>query len=233
MDFASYLSPLLSRICEYAAFRRAGVEIPYETLLSEIHAYLGELDSKCRTNPQLQELYRKVERSVIFFIDYTIKEGGFSYSERYSELARNFNELSGDEKFFDLLQESLDRRDDPQIFKLYYLMLGLGFDGVFKRDRTKVLELMNRLKQEFPPSFDPRTEPLCPELKEQLNTKSTVASAWWERIFSRTGLLILVGIMLVALIFNIAGFNWSIAEFTDTLEQVSSSASPYNYSTQN
>lgn len=226
MDFAAYLYPLLSRICEYAAFRADGVEVPYETMLSEIKAYLSDLESKCRATPQLQDRYRKVEQALIFFVDYTIKEGGFSYAERYVELARNFNELSGDEKFFDLLRESLARNDDKEILKVYYLMLGLGFDGAFKRERPQVLALMNRLKQELPPTFDPRAEALCPELLAKPLALEGHRRPWWW-FFSRKGLLTIVVLTACMLILNIASFNWSIHEFVEAIEQTALSARPY------
>lgn len=227
MDFAAYLSPLLSRICEYAAFRKSGVEIPYETMLSEVHAHLNDLESKCRVNPQLQEHYRKLEQAIVFFIDYTVKESGFSYSEQYSELARNFNELSGDEKFFDLLNESLAHNDDPEIFKVFYLMLGLGFDGAFKRERPKVLELMNRLRQKIPETFDPNAQIFCPELQQDRASIIRPPRPWWAMVFSRKGLTALVAFTLFALILNIAGFNWSVHEFTEAVEQTALSARPY------
>lgn len=227
MDFAAYLSPLLSRICEYTTFKSSGVEIPYETMLSELHAYLSDLESKCRASPQLQENYRKVERAVIFFIDYTVKESGFSYSERYTELARDFNELSGDEKFFDLLNESLARNDAPEVLQVFYLMLGLGFDGAFKHERPKVLELMNRLRQELPPTFDPRSDYLCPELKQQPQAAAVPQRPWWWWIFSKRGLISLGLFTLAMLILNMASFNWSVNDFVDAIEQASLSARPY------
>ena len=51
--------------------------------------------------------YDKIELPLIFFADFMVKEGGYNISKKWKELAFDRNELGGDEKFFDLLEETL------------------------------------------------------------------------------------------------------------------------------
>lgn len=101
-DIETLIAPLLRKICGYCVYRNNGYEVPQDVVLSEIRSELNAISQRSSLNPVLQQQYAAIEKPLIFFIDYTIKEGGFSYSASYKELARNFNELSGDDKFFDL-----------------------------------------------------------------------------------------------------------------------------------
>ena len=135
------LQPLLSKLCEFYAFKQVGKEVPYELLYGTLKSELNALSLRCSASPLLQQRYAQIEQVVVFFIDYTVKEGQFSYSEQYEEMARAFHEFSGDEKFFDLLEATLKQGTDLELLRLFYILLGLGFDGIFKRERPYVHEL--------------------------------------------------------------------------------------------
>lgn len=227
MSLCQQLEPLLRRVCEYTAFQQSGVFVSYETLLAEVRGLLDDWERRCQGSSQDLDNYLKIRQAVVFFIDYTIKESGFSFSEQYQPLARDFNELSGDDKFFDLLQQSLERDENREVLQVFYLLLGLGFDGAFKRDRPRVLTLMNTLKDRLELNFDPRTQLLCPNLQERPPVAAPDFSPL-SFLISRKGLMLLFVLTLVALALNTISFNVNVSDLVDAIEQAALSARPYS-----
>jgi hypothetical protein len=91
-------------------------------------------------------------------------------------MARNYNELSGDEKFFDLLQQTLVNPGEQNSTMLFYVMLGLGFDGVWAGNRAHIKSCMDLCAEKArenaetsgtpdPLAFDPVKTPLIPRPK--------------------------------------------------------------------
>ena len=224
-DFTLLLQPLLSKLCKFYAFKQVGLEVPYEQLRGELTAELNALSLRCSSSPLLSQRYAQVEQVVIFFIDYTVKEGNFSYSARYEEMARAFHELSGDEKFFDLLERSLRQGTDVELLKLFYLLLGLGFDGIFKRNRSYVHALMHQIKEQLPPTFAVQSQELCPAAEEGPPNK---AKKWWQQLTAKKIALLLLVVMLVAWAFNFSAFYHAITPFVEAVDAAAQSSNPYS-----
>ena len=53
------------------------------------------------------------------------------------------------------------------MLRLFYLLLGLGFDGILKRERPYVHELMHQIKERLPPTFAVQSQEICPEDKDE------------------------------------------------------------------
>lgn len=123
--------PLIRLLCEYWCFAKAGAPVNAESFRRKIQICLSEIQAKCENEPNLKREFSRIERPLIFFIDYTIKEGTFPFRREWREMARDYNELSGDEKFFDLLAENLDDPDASERLMIFYLLMGLGFDGCY------------------------------------------------------------------------------------------------------
>ena len=70
---------------------------------------------------------------IIFFVDSIIAESKLSCAGQWHQdrLAYEQNELAGDEKFFDLLDETLNDPSPEATERLviYYVCLGIGFTG--------------------------------------------------------------------------------------------------------
>lgn len=226
MTLEMLLSPILSKICQYHAFKQAGFEPPYDKLMDELTAELNELSLKCSSSPVLKERYRKIEKPLIFFIDYTIKEGNFSFSHQYQELARNYNELSGDDKFFDLLEEAQRQGDDREVLRVFYLMLGLGFDGAYKRERSSVVNIMAGLKEKIRMHSDVLSEKLCPSLTLHQDgegrKRGLINSLTLKRV-----LLVLLVITLLCMTINAINLSGAVSPFIEAVDKAASLARPY------
>lgn len=226
MTLEMLLSPILSKICQYHAFKQAGCEPPYEKLMQELDTELNELSLKCSSSPVLKERYRKIEKPLIFFIDYTIKEGNFSFSHQYQELARNYNELSGDDKFFDLLEEAQRQGDDQEVLRVFYLMLGLGFDGAYKRERSEVIGIMASLKEKIRMHSDVLSQKLCPCLTLHQDSKAVRAGLLnWMTL--KKVLIALCIITVICMVINAVSLSNAVGPFVQAVDKAASLARPY------
>ena len=179
----------------------------------------------CSASPLLQQRYNQIEQIVVFFIDYTVKEGNFSYSDQYEEMARAFHEFSGDEKFFDLLEATLKQGTDLELLRLFYILLGLGFDGIFKRERPYVHELMHQIKERLPPTFAVQSTELCP--KEAADAPATAQSKRRSPFNLKKLLYLLLIIMVLSWAFNLSALYHAISPFLDAVNTAAHSSNPY------
>lgn len=142
--------PLIGHVLRACKFARSGAPITAAGLKDELRRILEQIRTDCANNPSLKRDFERIERPLVFFIDYTIKEGGLPFSADWSELARDYNELSGDEKFFDLLADTLDDPESQARLKMFYQMIGLGFDGCRRGDGEFLERRMRLCATRFP-----------------------------------------------------------------------------------
>lgn len=82
-----------------------------------------------------------------FFVDFMVHEGPFPFSGEWQDLGRSqYNELAGDEKFFDYMRRWLEE-DSPMAedhLRLMYAMAASGCSGALERRSVRLEELMRR-----------------------------------------------------------------------------------------
>src|SRR5262249_48088785 len=106
---------------------------------------------------------RKLELPIIFFIDNLICTSRLRFAPQWidNRLAKERNELAGDERFFDLLEHDLAETSEEAAERLavYYVCLGLGFSGMYQgrpdQLRKYVEQIFPRVRQWI--DVDPRT----------------------------------------------------------------------------
>lgn len=218
------LNPIFKKICEYYSFKKSGFEVPKEFILSELRNELTNISHKCSSYPILQQQYSQIEKPLIFFIDYSIKEGGFSYSDNYQEIARTFNEFSGDEKFFDLLSECLKRSDDEAVAKLFYIMMGLGFDGSYKRNRADVLDIMKKCAEKVHLGPDFHKDKISPDIiiEQDFETVNHDKKELFRQ--SKFWLLFFGVLAFLSFVINWITFASSISSYVDAVDSSTSAA---------
>ena len=134
--------PLVRSLCEYWYYACRGVSLDMEVVNHSLREHLIRIREQVEDDGRLKREFQKIEQPLVFFIDYTVKEGHFPFRDQWTEIARDYNELSGDEKFFDLLSDSLDDPDSSEQLMMFYLFMGLGFDGCHVDDREYVQRRM-------------------------------------------------------------------------------------------
>jgi type VI protein secretion system component VasF len=189
----------------------------------DIIGILEEAGEKARRDPRLEREFAWIEKPLVFFIDYMVKEGRFPFRDDWWELSRNYNELSGDEKFFDLLTETLNRPDCVNSFTLFYVMLGLGFDGVYRYNHKYIEQCMRLCMERAVVDTDIFSEPILPPPKKkpffQQRRKFTV----------RTALIASAVFMAVCFVINLVVFINTTENYRELLKQTAADSSPRIY----
>ena len=154
----------------------------YAVARSEVKALLDEMRQKANADLRLATQYQKVELPLVFFVDSMISESNLGFAAQWNQnrLAYDRNELAGDEKFFDLLDETLkDSGDDAsERLAVFYTCIGLGFAGVFFRQpeylRRTMLTIAPRIRHVMEADQGAR---ICPESYEGVDTRNLVQPA--------------------------------------------------------
>jgi hypothetical protein len=213
--------PVLACLCDYWQFTSIGNQPSMGQFKQDIEARLAEASKEAAADPALARLYGRIERPLVFFIDYMVKEGNFPFRTEWRELARKYNELSGDEKFFNLLSEALDNPDAEGTLSLFYLMLGLGFDGDRHGDQGYIDRCMRRCEEKFSSSFDIRHEPLV-----SFPAQKRPAPPERRRPGIRFVLVLAALFMLIGFSVNLSGFLKSTAAYRQALSAAVKDAAP-------
>src|SRR5258705_3147547 len=116
-----------------AAAKTASLD--YTVARSEIKALFEDMMARAASDIRLSQQARKVELPLIFFVDSMISESNLPFAAQWNQnrLAYDRQELAGDEKFFDLLDETLKENgeDASERLALFYACIGLGFTGIY------------------------------------------------------------------------------------------------------
>jgi type VI protein secretion system component VasF len=228
-DLYNLVNPILQKICKCYAFKESGYEISYQTIDNEIRDLIRVARQKSLQDSVLAEKFNQIERPLVFFIDYFFIENSFSYSREYEPLAHVYNELSGDEKFFDMLNDSLSKKEiDIDVIEIFYIMLGLGFDGAFKREPKEVMRYINRCSELLSIEFDPTKEILCPELLKKKNTRLEDNYSFFSVEYLKSHLVLILSVITFGLfILNLICLHSSTRDYINILNKTLQNASPY------
>lgn len=146
--------PLILYMCEIWSFKVRKIEPNEDKIINDINLMLNKIKEQCYSNPMLAQEFSYIEKTLIFFIDYTIKEGNFSFSKNWKNLSRKYGEFSGDDKFFDILALNLDDPMGSERVDLLYQFMGLGFSGSYKNNIEVIENKMKQCLAKMPSSFD-------------------------------------------------------------------------------
>lgn len=220
--------PLLRCMCDYRQYSDAG-NLPDKELFSrKINMLLSEAKEDAAKSPTLEKEFSRIERPLIFFIDYMVKEGNFPFSREWRELARNYNELSGDEKFFDMLSEALDDPDSGKALEVFYTMLGLGFDGIYRNNPEYIERRMKVCASRFSQDkFDVSNEVITPVSITALQTEQGKKANPIKTV--KSALIFCAVFMIAAFAVNLSAFLNATEPFRRTLFVATDSAVPKAY----
>src|SRR6516164_4908403 len=155
MTILELCEPLFRKICLLNRLgRKGGGSLNYEPLRLEIEELFSQARQVSQEDAELRLQWQKLELPLIFFVDSMISESGLPLAPTWNRnrLAYDRKELAGDEKFFDLLDETLaDPSDEAsQRLLVYYTCIGLGFTGWYASQpeylRGKMLDLSQRIR---------------------------------------------------------------------------------------
>jgi len=203
MTLLELCEPFFQYVCRLRRSARMGCTMEMDMVRNDIKRIFSEIKANASASVELITQYEKVELPLIFFIDFMIKESSLSFAADWYELGREKNELAGDEKFFDLLDEELVETSDAatQRLAIYYTCLGLGFTGVYTGQPESIQRLMSKISARISGMMDADEKSfICPEAYENVDTRDFVEPP--------SAKLVGIGITLIALI-----VIWAVAYF--------------------
>ncbi len=196
--------------------------LDYAVVRSEVKALFEDVMQKGGSEIRLAGQVKQMELPLLFFVDSMIAEGTLSFAAQWNQnrLAYDRNELAGDEKFFDLLEETMKDSGEEASERLavYYTCIGLGFAGVYFRQpeylRKTMLTLAPRIRHLVETDQSAR---ICPETYEGVDTRNLVQPPGSRLAF--VGILFLCFILAV-LISYIWIYRAASRNLSDSLNQI-------------
>ena len=189
-------------------------------MTSEQLAIIEDMKSKSAADANLTSQFDKIDMPLMFFVDFMIKESNLSFARQWNELAYERNELAGDEKLFDLLDETLADPSQAATERLavYYVCIGLGFTGWYTGQpeylRKKMLEVSARVRNIM--DVDEATR-ICPEAYEHVDTSDLVEPPGMKLL----GIFIaLIGMIVVMFIANFLLFRTTSKDLQEALRKI-------------
>jgi type IV/VI secretion system ImpK/VasF family protein len=222
MTLPELCEPVFQYVCRLNRSARKGGSFEQATVRNEVRNLLAEMRASAADDQALREQYDLVELPLIFFLDSMISEGGLNISDAWNaqRLAYERNELAGDEKFFDLLEETLadSKQAASERLVIFYTCIGLGFTGWYagQQDylRKRMKDIASRIKAHM--SLDEGSR-ICAEAYDHVDTRDLIEPPSHKLVGIAIGL---VGLIVVLFVTNIYLYRDASAGLSKALRQI-------------
>jgi type VI protein secretion system component VasF len=225
MTLLELCEPLFTKVCLLNRLGRGGGGfLSSDQLRLEIEQLFADMRISADADPALKVQWQKLELPLIFFVDSMISESGLTAAATWNRnrLAYERKELAGDEKFFDVLDETLGDSSEEagQRLLVYYACLGLGFMGWYASQpeylRGKMLDISQRIRSAMETDKKAR---ICPETYLNVDTRDLV-----QPPASRLGgiAIVFAGLCLIVVTVEAYLFHAASLSLTDSVTAISS-----------
>jgi type IV/VI secretion system ImpK/VasF family protein len=199
-----------------------GVDLDFPALRETVQLAFARMEENSKAEPRLNAQYKKVEMPLIFFVDSIIAESTLPIAPQWhkNRLAYERNELAGDEKFFDLLDETLAEpgAEADERLMIFYTCLGLGFTGWYAGQPEYLRQKMNVLAKRLEGLIDrQQTAKLTPEAYEHLDERDLVQP---PGIKLATLGIVFAGLLLTVMAVNFYLFREASSSLAESLRQI-------------
>ncbi len=144
----------------------------------------------------------------------------FAADWNQNRLAYDRQELAGDEKFFDLLDETLKEsgEDAAERLAVFYTCIGLGFTGIYFKQpeflRKTMLSIAPRIRHLIEADQNAR---ICPETYEGADTRNLIEPPGSRMVLIA---MIFLGFTLAVLISYFVMYRQSSKNLNNSIEEV-------------
>jgi type IV/VI secretion system ImpK/VasF family protein len=164
MKLLELYEELFQYMCRLNRAAKTSAQPDYARVRGEVKDLLEQIIRQASSDVRLLNQARRLELPVIFFIDYLICTSRLKFATQWAEnrLAKERNELAGDERFFDLLEEDLKDTSEEAAERLavFYVCMCLGFLGMYQSQPEQVRRYVEQIYPRISPwvDRDPRTK---------------------------------------------------------------------------
>ncbi|HSH09178.1 MAG TPA: DotU family type IV/VI secretion system protein [Oceanipulchritudo sp.] len=149
MKLVELCEPAFQYICKINRIGPKG-HLDFQLVRPEVKEILTAIEQKAGMDRITADLYQKVKMPLIFFIDSMVVDSGIQCANEWdaNRMAYDYNELSGDESFFDDLDRVLAGADPDksELLAFFYVCLGLGFTGIYFSQPSAILDYISRME---------------------------------------------------------------------------------------
>jgi type VI secretion system protein ImpK len=224
LNLVELCEPLFQYVCMLNRIARApGEAIEFEPLQKQIKQMFEEMAQAAAVDSRLQAQFEKVRTPLIFFVDSMMAESKLGLAPQWhkNRLAYEFKELAGDEKFFDLLDETLAETgpEAAERLAIFYTCLGLGFSGWYAGQPEYLRKKMLDIAKRMPPQLidTKHTERICPEAYEYADRRNLVEP---PGIKLATMAILFVGFFFVVMAVNFYLFRTASTGLAESLRTI-------------
>jgi type VI secretion system protein ImpK len=220
MTLLELCEPLFQYVCSLSRTAKTSNVLETNQVRSKIKKLLDEMRANSSASHELANQYEKIELTLIFFVDFMIKESRLNLTSEWIEMASERSELAGDEKFFDLLDEDLadPSKEASERLSIFYTCLGLGFTGVYTGQPESIRQLMLKISSRISDMMDADEESfICPEAYENVDTSNLIEPPGTKLV----GIgIALVGLIIVWFIACFCLFVWTSDEVSNAVKTI-------------
>jgi len=222
MTLLELCEPLFLYVCRLNRSARKGGSHEYHRVRGEVDAIFDQMQSKVKSEPRLIGQHERISKILVFFVDSMVSESALSFAREWdrNRKANELGELAGDERFWEILDETLgdSSPDATERLSVFYTCIGLGFTGLYTGQqeylRNKMLQLSARLRGTVDTDVEKR---ICSEAYEHVDTSDLIEPAGTKLLGIGVAL---VGLAIVLFVANIFLFKRTSEELIDALDQV-------------
>jgi type VI protein secretion system component VasF len=223
MTLLELCEPLFQYMCRLNRSARKGGNYELGQVQAEIKALLADAKGKS-VGANLSEPFEKIELPLMFFCDFMIKESALPWAREWRELAFERHEMAGDEKFFDLLEETLKDHSPAANDRLavFYTCIGLGFTGWYTSQpeylRRKMKEIAARLQAA---GMFSEAQRICADAYEKVDTRDLIEPPGTKLLGIA---IVLVGLIIVLFVMYAFLYSDSAKALNASLQKIQDKA---------
>jgi type IV/VI secretion system ImpK/VasF family protein len=149
MKLLEIYEELFQFVCRLNRVAKTEAHPDYGRIRAEVRTVLDDLNRRAASDVQLMNQVKRLELPIIFFVDNIICTSRLKFAQQWSDsrLAKERNELAGDERFFDFLEDDLKDTSEEAAERLaiYYTCFGLGFTGMWVGQPDKIRQYQEQI----------------------------------------------------------------------------------------
>jgi type IV/VI secretion system ImpK/VasF family protein len=156
MTLLEVYEELFEYLCRLNRAGKSPVQPDYERVRGDLSEMLERIPQKAGGDVRLQNQIRTLELPVLYVVDNLICTSSLQFRDKWADhrlAVKLKNDLAGDERFFDFLEQDIsDPSDDArERLAVYYTALGLGFTGMYSGQPERINSYINQIYPRIAP----------------------------------------------------------------------------------
>lgn len=212
---AEICEPLFQYCCRLNRLARKGGLVDAGQVRTELKSIFADMKLKGDAAAGMAELFARVRPPLLFFADAMVRDSALSFARSWKPLAEEEKLTDPDQRFFQMLDETLADPSDSatQRLAIYYECVGLGYTGMYSGRpdvlKRKMLEMAARIRSQMDAD---EAAKICPETYEKVDERQLqlpVASG------VVTWVIVLVGMVVALVAGSWVGYSGAVAKLSN------------------